>query len=600
VPGPILALLTVAAALVAARWPGRVGFTVLVASIVLLPTTLVLPNGLSSYLTVHRVVLIGLLVGLLVRERSRIWRPTPTSLAFVLFLFLLLVAGVMLASPTIAFSAELSKYVDFVEQAVVLVVCTAIVRRDRDPAWFVYPLTAVLLVSAGIGVIEHFTHASWSHWLFSRLPSQKGSPAAGPLALRQGQVRVRGGNDYPLGYAWVLAALLPFLVVASLRLKRSRPLLLVGGSALVVAGIYWSYSRSALLGILVALVVTGLAARDRRVGVVVCAAVALGVAAFVFAPQLSHHFSSAVDQGSIDVRQQRIPIVLQAVAHRPWTGLGLNGLLLLGLPATDATYLLAYGEAGVAGLAGLVGLLGVAAFGVARGASAQPPHLRRAAAAALGGALAIVAAGLAFDAMALLGTADVLWIVVAVGLVIGERARRPVSMRVVPDLFAPFVALAALAGVALVLLAPSHYAQDLTFTTLPVVRDSAAYDPVVTGDQLIATACNAIEAQTSALSGVSTNCRNLYTAPGVGALRVQARSADDVRSAEATLAQVVKSAGISHYATSPASSIERGRPTLYVTAPLWLTVAVVMLLFALSDVVLRVLAPRARARRRLA
>jgi hypothetical protein len=599
-PAPVLALLTIAAALLAARWPGRVGFTVLVASVVLVPATLTLPNGVSSYLTVHRVVLLGLVAGLLVRRRPRTWRPTPTSLAFVVFLALLLVAGVLLASPSVAFGTEVSRYADFVEQAVVLVACTAVVRNDPDAAWFVIPVTGVLLVSAAIGVVEHFTHHSWSHWLFSQLPSQQGSPAAGPLALRQGQVRVRAGNDYPLGYAWVLAALLPFLVVMSLRLRRSRVLLLVGGGSLVVAAIYWSYARSALFGVLVALIVTGLAARDRRVGIVVCAAVALGVAAFVFAPQLSHHFSSAIDQGSIDVRQQRIPIVLEAVAHRPWTGLGLGGLLLLGLPSTDATYLLIYGDAGVAGLAGLAGLLGVAAFGVARGLAAQPRDLRRAAAAALGATLAVVAAGLAFDAMSLVGTADVLWVVVGMGVAIGERARRPVSMRIVPDLFAPVVALAALGGVALVLLAPSHYAQQLSFTTLPVTRDSANYDPVVTGDQLVATACSAVEAQTAQLHGVTTNCRNLFTAPGVGALRVQASSRDSVRAAENTLAGAAKFAGVPNFATLPASPIERGRPTVYITAPLWLTVAIVMLLFALSDWVLSVLAPGIRARRRLA
>src|SRR4051812_17814255 len=251
-PAPVLALLTIAAALVAARWPGRVGFTALVASVVLVPATLTLPNGLSSYLTVHRVVLLGLVAGLLVRRRPRTWRPTPTSLAFVVYLALLVVAGVLLASPALAFGTEMSRYADFVEQAVVLIACTAVVRNDPDAAWFVIPVTGVLLVSAAIGVVEHFTHHSWSHWLFSQLPSQQGSPAAGQLALRQGQVRVRAGNDYPLGYAWVLAALLPFLVVTSMRLRRSRVLLLVGGGSLVVSAIYWSYARSALFGVLVA------------------------------------------------------------------------------------------------------------------------------------------------------------------------------------------------------------------------------------------------------------------------------------------------------------------------------------------------------------
>ena len=106
--------------------------------------------------------------------------------------------------------------------------------------------------------------------------------------------------------------------------------------------------------------------------------------------------------------------------------------------------------------------------------------------------------------------------------------------------------------------------------------------------------------QTAQLHGVTTSCRNLFTAPGVGALRVQASSPDGVRAAEGTLAGAAKFAGVPNFATLPASSIERGRPTVYITAPLWLTVAIVMLFFALSDWVLSVLAPGIRARRRLA
>lgn len=595
----VLALVTLVVAGAAARVSERAAFTLLFASIVLVPTSLSLPTGgVTSQLGVHRVVMLGVLAGLVWRHREvRIWRVTPAVLAFLVYLAVVLLTGFVFTPTVLDVGGQVATYLNVVEQLVVLVICTALVRADPDATWFLRPISAVLLVSAGIAAIEHATGSSWSHWLFQAVPAQQGNAAAGQLAIRAHTVRVRAGNEFPLGYAWVAAALLPMFTVVVLRRSRFRLAVLAAGGALVVATIYWSFARSALVGVVVAIAVLGMLARDRRVSAVVIAAAAVGVAAFVIAPELSHHFSSSVDVGSVDVRQQRIPTVLDAVAVHPWTGLGLNGLQALGLQGVDSTYLLSYGVTGAAGLAALLGLLLVAVLGVGRGALTQTRQVRVTAAALTAGVITLIVAGGAFDSMALNGTADVLWMLVAVGTVVAERVRGAASLRAVPPLLPPIAALGALAGIVALLATPAHYARQMQFTTLPVAQEAAFYDPVEPGNTLVDTVCDAAKSAATRLHGVSVSCRNTFSAPGFGILRVQASSAQAVAAATATVDDVARAAGVRAFAAIPQTRIIAGRPTVAKTAPVWLAVVSVMSLFAWSGVALRLVQRRVPWRR---
>jgi hypothetical protein len=594
----VLALATLGLAGLAAWASHRAAFALLVGSIMLIPASLSLPTaGVTSLLTVHRVVILGALVGIVWRHRRRdLFRATPTAFAFLLYLAIVLVTGIMLAPTVLNLSDQISTYLGIVEQAVVLVTCTALVRLDEQPAWFIKPLAAVLVISAGIAAIEHVTGNSWSHWLFRFAPSQQGNPAAAELAHRAGTVRVRAGNEYPLGFAWVAAALLPLFFVVAVRLPRWRVTALLLGSGVIVASIYWSFARSAIVGLIVGVVVLGALARDRRVSALVVVAAALTLAAFVAAPELSQHFSSSIDQGSVDVRHQRIPIVLGAVADHPWTGLGLTGLQTVGLQGVDATYLLTYGVTGAVGLAALLGLLAVGFFGVVRGVLAELRESRLAAAAIAAGVVTFVAAGGAFDSMALNGTADVLWVLVAVGTVLAERSIGPVVLRPAPSLLPPVAALAALAGIGLFFAAPTNYSRQVQFSTLPVVQEAATYNPVQPGNTLVNTACGAARAQAAELSGVTLTCRDLFTAPGLGELRVQAGSADAVDKALKRIDDSIRRAGVRSIAPVPETPLTAGLPTAAVTSPAWLPVLAVMLLFAWSGVALRLARRRARGR----
>lgn len=595
----LLGLTTLAVACVAARAAQRVAFTILLATIVLVPASLAVPTGgVTPLLTVHRVVLLGVLVGLLWRHRrASVWKVSPTVLAFIVYLAVVLLTGIVLAPAVLDVGDQVTAYLLIVEQLVVLVVCTALVRVDPDATWFLRPIAGVLLVSAAIAGVEHLTGNSWSHWLFRAVPSQQENAAAQELAVRGGTVRVRAGNEFPLGYAWVSAAMLPaFLVVMLCRWRFAIPVMFAG-AALVVATIYWSFARSAIVGLIAAIVVLGILARDRRVASLVLVAAALGIAGFIAAPALSQHFSTSVDAGSIDVREQRVPIVLAAVADHPWTGLGLTGLKTLGLQGVDATYLLSYGVTGAGGLAGLIGLLTVAFLGVARGAFTDDRGLRLAAAALSAGVITLIGAGGAFDAMALTGTANVLWVLVAVGIVVAERGRGPVTLLAAPPLFAPVVSLAALAGAVLVVTSPTHHARQVQFSVLPVAQQAAFYDPVEPGNTLINTVCDTARAEAAAMSDVSVTCRNLFSAPGLGALRVEADSPAGVTDALAAIERATKRAGVDALVPIPETPLVGGRPTLRTTAPLWLPVVVVMLLFAWSGVVLAAARRRVRSRR---
>ncbi len=583
-PSSLLLVAVAAAAAYVALAPLRRGFVVLVASLLLLPATLVVPNGVTGLLTVHRVLLLVFLARLVVDTRRRrietdAWRPTPVHAAFLVFLVVVLVSGVMFAAASVPAGVSLSRYLDLLEQALTLLACLTVVRVDDDPAWFLRPLAAVVVVSAGIGVVEHLTQWSWGHWLFSRLPSQQGVEAAAPLAHRAGDVRVRAGAEYPLGFAWVSVALLPAVVAVTMTYRRLGRVLLPAGVVIVLLAPYWSYSRSALAGLVVVAVVLALGARDVRVAAVVCVGAAVVGVVFLLVPSVSHHFAASVDTGSISVREQRLPVVLGAVAERPLTGLGLGGIGLLGLHATDATYLLSYAETGAVGLAALAGLLLVCVVMTARGLLVQQRRLRLAATAALAGVLVMVAAGLAFDALSLLGSADLLWVLVAIGVGVAERARGPVALPRTLGLHhaaAPAAALAA--GVVVAVLAPVHHAVDYRFSTLPVAREVGSYDPVVTGTTLINTTCGMAQAQQRAHPGVRLDCRESFTGPGVGDLRVQAADASTVREVTAALRAGAVRAGVAALDLVPATPDESGRPSAARTAPLWLPVLTVMVL----------------------
>jgi hypothetical protein len=614
VPAALVGLLGLALAGVAGLARPRLAVAVLLAAVVLVPDTLAIPTGVTSTLTIHLVVTVGALAGLLWRTiagrtSSAVWRPTAASLALAGYLLVAILIGIAFASGDVVASDALRRALDLVQDVGVLVAVTALVREDGRPAEFVAPIVGVLLASAGIGLIEHVTGDSWGHYLFSRVPSQAGTPAATPLQTRGGGVRVRAGADFSLSYAWVLIALLPLVLVEAAR-RMSRSIGWTVPAAVAVAAVllavYWSGTRSALVGLVVAALVAGALSGRPRLAAVTLVVLAAGVVAVVTLPAIGQHFSFGIDQGSVDVRDQRIPVILHAVSGRPFTGLGLAGLSSLGLSAVDSAFLLVYGETGALGLAALLAVLVVTVAAVARGLRTSDPQSRLVVACCIAGMLAIVASGLALDSIDLPSVVDVLWVLAGIGLVAAEQAVAPARLLRPVRVVAAAAAAAAVAGGAAALVAPTHHSASYMFLTLSPALDEVPGNPVDAGNTLIDTACGAMEARAAQLSdGLDVSCRDPFLSQGQGALQLTASSPARITAAVPLLTAAVKRAGVPAFELLDVSPSQAGRATGLVTLPASLAVFVALVTATVplarrerTATGFRVLPPAARVDRR--
>jgi hypothetical protein len=424
--------------------------------------------------------------------------------------------------------------------------------RAAGPRAVLGSLGGVALVAIGGGLLEHVTGKSLADQLVGN----------GRLETRAGSYRVRVGSDFALAYGWTMAALLPAVIAL---LRRRTALTALGVTGCVLAA-YWSFSRSVPLGFAVALAVLVLALRDRRtVSLVVACAVALGCAALV--PTVRDRFTAAVDQGALDVRFQRAPVVLDAASERPVTGLGIGGVAGLQVGETDETFLHTYAETGVLGLTALVVLFGTGLVMAGRGLRGPPTTAHTASAACVAGAAVLVVAGTAFDAFAVHGTAALLGLMVGAGAACSARLSGPAPwVRDLPVLRAALVAAAVIGGVVLAQAWPTHSALTARFATLGPTEQSASYDPVDEGRKRVATVCEV--AATAGVPGVTIDCADTFEATGEGTMRLQSRKAEDLGPAlYAVLFRVRQRTAVQDIKVIPVLPVRTGPPTLIGTAP---------------------------------
>src|SRR3954447_23578670 len=193
----VLAVAAAAAVVLAARV--RVGFAVVVASCVLIPAPLTVANPITHYATVTRVLVIALALRMLLAQRAgettgRIWRWTPVHSALTVFLACSFGAGIVWATTSTRAAQAQGAVVNLAELLVFFAVMLAAVRLIGDLRWVLGVVSVVLLVSAGIGIVEHATGASWGRWLFRHAHLR--TDAANGLEERVGAVRVRAGAEY--------------------------------------------------------------------------------------------------------------------------------------------------------------------------------------------------------------------------------------------------------------------------------------------------------------------------------------------------------------------------------------------------------------------
>jgi hypothetical protein len=584
-PTVVLALLVSAGIAVVFAARVRIGFVIVVATAVLIPAPLTVANPVTHYATVTRILVVALALRLLLAHRAgvpgRIWRWTPVHSAMVVFLLCSYVAGIAYATIEAQGGRTDSAVYNLLDLFVFFAVTLAAVRLIDDLRWVLGVVSVVLLAAAGIGIVEHVTGSSWGHWLLQHAHLR--TTADDLLEQRVGQVRVRAGAEYALQFGWVVAMLLPAMLVWlagwQVRLRRWLPVTLVAVGVVLLAQ-YWSYSRSALATLGGLVLLTAVAARDGRLLRLTGAGVLVGVVAFLSLTSLQHGFVG-LPSGYVSVRTERLPTILQLTADAgPLHGLGLGGLASLGFPSTDTTYLQLYGETGLLGLVSGIALLLTATACCLPGLRSTVRDERLAATAGFTAGVAMLIGGFAYDALRSLSSARPFLVLAVVGLVASERVVGPLPGLVPRSrrLLVGAVVSAAAVGWLVFALAPVHYAQQFRFTTVSAAREARFTDPVTQGHVFVNTVCGTAAALPEGTPAAHIDCRDLMVAPGVGVLRIEATSSAALPAVADTVGAQVATAGLTPFRLSAETPVQRGRDTAATWAPFWIPAGTLLVL----------------------
>jgi len=551
------------------------------AVILLVPASLILLNGLTHHLPVSRLATLALAVRVVIAlRRGEIsidaLRPTPVHLAFLIFLGVALVDGVMLATPLTLVSGTVDGWLILVEQLIAFVAVLAVGRALHDTGKLSKGFVALIGVATVIAVLERLTGASWGRLVVSHIPGDHGI-FGNPLEQRGGGVRVRAATNFGLEYGWIAAMAMPIVVAAAARarhwnLSRPRRLALFGLPFVLLATVYWSNSRSAFGGIAIALAIVALFGRNRTASRLVVTAFILVGLFWIAVPGVRASFRGTAQSGSTQVREDRLPKIAGALTHHPYGGLGLTGLVPLGFPTTDAIYLLYYAELGAIGVAALAALLIVLLVYAGSGLRGPPSEERLFAAAAFGAVFAGVLGGAAYDTFSLSSTADVFWVLAAIAVVLAERRPlTPPTVRFSWDRVA-IAPVGFAVGVVLAIVVPTHADVVTPFDAMPIARSVSGGGGIVVGSTYTNTFCSLVH-DVRLSDGAQVSCKDSDT-PGFGALRVDAPTLAAAERATSKLqAALPEAAGITYHA----SSFDVGRPTWARTAPVWLGLGTLLL-----------------------
>jgi hypothetical protein len=566
----------------------RIGFAVVVASTVLLPGSLAIRNPVTPYALFTRLLLVVLAVKLVLAIHAgvasrRVLRWTTLHTAFVVFLAAEFVVGVIFSDAVVRAPTATAAALLLVDQFVFFAVALACVRAIDDLRWVLGLVSVVLVASAGIGIIEHFTKDSWGHFIYGH--EVRGITASDELTPRANDVRVKAGAEYPLQYGWVTAMMLPALLawLGSMRIRWQRWVpLTIGLVGVVLLAEYWSFSRTSLAAFAVVAVITPLAARNPRLLLFTGCALLVGVLLFVFVTRLQQGFVG-LPSGPVDVRTRRLPLILQIGMDHPWRGMGLGGLASVGVPTTDSTYLQLYGDTGIVGVVTGLALVACAGFCCLRGLRAADRVVRLAAATALAATMAMLVGGGAYDALRSLSSSRPFWLLAAIGVVAAEQAggQLPAFVRRPRWLVAGALVGAEIVGVVAYALAPVHYAVHYQFQTVPVFRELLPSNPATIGSTYANTVCGIVEAEERQHPNAVFDCALPDQAAGVGTLRIQAPTAGEVRQLADDVRTAVQRGPLRAFDLSVKVPMRAGRDTPFGWAPLWLPLSVALALWLL-------------------
>src|SRR5581483_552738 len=328
--------------------------------------------------------------------------------------------------------------------------------------------------------------------------------------------------------------------------------------ALVLA-IYWSNSRSALPALAVIAAIIVIFGGNRRVTTIGLVLLAVGGLLWFGVPSIRAPFHGERQTNSSQIRSTRLPEITDIVRHRPYRGLGFNGLDTFGFPTTDASWLLLYAELGAIGAAAFAALIVVLLASSIGGLRGPPGWDRLVSAAAIAAIVAGLIGGFAFDLFSLAGSANLFWAIAAFAVVAAERPGVPHFRTGWSPIRVAGAIVAVIAGLTIATVVPVHADVVTPFDSLPIdtVIQSAG-GATYQGTFWRNDACGVAKA-VKLPHGVNLDCNIRFQTPGYGQLRVDAPSLTAARAGM----QKIESALEQHIygVRLHASSEESGRPT---------------------------------------
>jgi hypothetical protein len=288
----------------------------------------------------------------------------------------------------------------------IALVTTEVVRTMNDAMVLIRALLAGAFVCCVIAVVQFVFRLNPMDWISTAMVGFVDNGGQTSFQARGALMRVAGSTFHPIELGVVSAMLLPVSVWRALYDNKGwKPLHWVG-TALLIFTVVAPVSRSGIIGLFIAVIVTipFLPKLARQWSLVAAPVVIAGL--FVSIPGLVStlfgSFTSSSSDPSITTRLNNFPRVIELVATFPVTGSGpgtympSNALHLL-----DNQYFLAAVNMGVPGLIAIIAYLAVpGAFTLLAAFCATDPKLRLLGGAVAAGCLVATAASATFDSLA--------------------------------------------------------------------------------------------------------------------------------------------------------------------------------------------------------
>jgi hypothetical protein len=544
----------------------------LIASMMLVPSTLVAPHMLTSYATVNHILIGAAAVRLAVMAKqgghSRLFTATPFHLALALLVLAWVADGLAFAPPSGIPTVALQRLINLAFVAGFFIVALAFCRMIDNPRFVVRVIIVTFAVSAVAAVLEYLSKQSIGQHVFTLAGEAGSTTASHVLEARDGHVRVRSSAEFALAYAWLAVMVLPLLTMSALRMRKW---LITGGALILLSlgAIYWTYARSAAAAVPVVFVLLAMLLLQRRAIMLASTGVLASAALYFFDAGIRHHLSVSADVGSVGVRFQRLPPILDAVSHHSYLGLGIGGLQTIGVSTTDNFYLYAYGDTGAVGAAILIVMCVTALMQSGRGMLLADTYRRSVVAACFVGVVAFLVSGLLEDALLLSQPAELVMLLLALATATQEPELGTLLMpkwsfrRIVF-----FSAAGALAGLVALLIAPVSVSQQRIFSTVSPLRNTGQYDAVTSGRLLIATVCQVANDMEPSLPDVHISCLDDYGAAGVGTMRISSpTSKQTLHAYEQLTATLHQTSYLAYFDTQAKGPPIAARASIWRTAP---------------------------------